>query len=77
MAVDAAGDKLSKQTRALPVDGGDDAATLVAALRFLGQEPPPGLAAVDEIWGWAQANWRLDRVPGVRTMPVPALPANA
>lgn len=74
VAVDAAGDKLSKQTRALPVDGGDDAATLFGALRFLGQEPPRGIAAVDEVWRWARANWRLDRVPRRRAMPLPVNP---
>lgn len=76
VAVDAAGEKLSKQTRALPVDGNDDAATLVAALRFLGQEPPAGLGDVGEIWRWALANWRLDSVPRLRALPAPALPGN-
>ncbi len=75
VVVDAAGEKLSKQTRALPVDGGDDAATLLAALRFLGHEPPGDLADVRAIWGWARTHWRLDRVPRVRAMPVP-LPVN-
>lgn len=76
VAIDAAGEKLSKQTRALPIDGGDDAATLLAALRFLGQEPPSGLGEVGEIWRWMLATWRLDKVPRLRAAPAPGLPGN-
>jgi len=76
VVVDAAGEKLSKQTRALPVDGDDDSATLLAALRFLGQEPPAGLAGVRAIWDWAHEHWRLDRVPRARVLPFPGLPVN-
>lgn len=65
VAVDAAGEKLSKQTLAAPVDIARPAPALVAALAFLGQRPPAelGAAAVREIWRWAAANWRLQRVP--------------
>ena len=68
VAVNAAGEKLSKQTLALPVDGEDAAAMLGAALRFLGHEPPPGLD-VPAAWAWALENWRLDKVPRLRAAP--------
>jgi len=65
VAVNAAGEKLSKQTRAAAVDAARPAPALFAALQFLGQRPPPDLAgaAVAELWRWALANWQLQRVP--------------
>ena len=65
VAVNAAGEKLSKQTRAAPIDVSQPGPTLIAALDFLGQRPPSRLAgaAVAEIWAWARENWRIDRVP--------------
>ena len=65
VVVNADGEKLSKQTRAPAIDAGNAAAVLVAALNFLGQAPPAGLAAapVAEVWAWALAEWRLARVP--------------
>lgn len=65
VAVNAAGEKLSKQTRAAPVDVSRPGAAVFAALEFLGQRPPAELAgaAVPELWNWARANWRLDCVP--------------
>ena len=65
VAVNAAGEKLSKQTLAAPLDLLRPAASVVAALDFLGQSPPADLAAagLDAVWSWARANWRLARVP--------------
>lgn len=73
VAVDAAGAKLSKQTRAAPVDARDPLAALLAAARFLGQHPPAELrrAASADFWHWAHAHWRLDRVPRTLAQPVP------
>ncbi len=67
VAVNARGEKLSKQTLALPVDAAQPLAVLIAALSFLGQRPPRGLerATVRELSAWAIENWRLDRVPRV------------
>jgi glutamyl-Q tRNA(Asp) synthetase len=67
VAVDARGEKLSKQTLALPVDAAQPLPALMAALSFLGQQPPRGLAraTVRELLAWAIENWRLDRVPRV------------
>ena len=65
VAVNAAGEKLSKQTLATPIDVSRPAPALLAALQFLGQRPPPELAdaTVPEMWAWALENWRMDRVP--------------
>lgn len=73
VAVNAQGQKLSKQTLAAPLDERHPVPALVAALRFLGQEPPDGLAtaSVDELWQWAFETWRIDRVPRARTAPAP------
>jgi glutamyl-Q tRNA(Asp) synthetase len=65
VAVNAAGEKLSKQTRAAPVDVSRPGPALFAALEFLGQRPPAELsgASPDELWNWAMRHWRIDRVP--------------
>jgi glutamyl-Q tRNA(Asp) synthetase len=71
VAVNASGEKLSKQTLAPPVDPGQPVPALLAALRFLGQEPPPGLDAgrVEDVWQWASAAWQIACVPHVRQRP--------
>lgn len=63
----AAGEKLSKQTRAPALDLSAPVPQLVSALEFLGQHPPAGLAesTLDEVWHWAIKNWSL---AAVRTM---------
>jgi len=65
VAVNAAGEKLSKQTHAAPVDVSRPGPALFAALEFLGQRPPAELsgASPDELWNWAMRHWRIDRVP--------------
>jgi glutamyl-Q tRNA(Asp) synthetase len=64
VAINAAGEKLSKQTRAAAVDVSRPGPALYAALDFLGQRPPSMLsrAPVNEIWEWARANWGLSQV---------------
>ena len=44
--------------------------TLVRTLAFLGQSPPGELASAcgREVWRWAQANWRPDRIPRVGSL---------
>ncbi|NWG31944.1 MAG: tRNA glutamyl-Q(34) synthetase GluQRS [Rhodocyclaceae bacterium] len=71
VAVDAAGAKLSKQTRAAPLDVRDPVPALVAAARFLGMEPPSCRLASAEFWAWARQSWCLDRVPRVMSLPLP------
>jgi len=65
VVVNAAGEKLSKQTLAPPLDDARPVPALVLALSLLGQAPPAGLAAaaLAEVWAWARAHWRLERVP--------------
>jgi glutamyl-Q tRNA(Asp) synthetase len=72
-AVNALGEKLSKQTHAPALDRQRTAQTLVAALTFLGQLPPAGLgdAGVPDVWAWARANWSREKVPRVRSLPSP------
>jgi glutamyl-Q tRNA(Asp) synthetase len=71
VATNAAGEKLSKQTRAPALMPGQEAAALVAALRFLGQPVPLALAAAApaEVWAWAFAHWSFAAVPRRAGMP--------
>lgn len=73
-AVGAAGEKLSKQTRARPIDGAHAQTALAAALEFLGQEPPADLpdAGLDDLWRWAISNWKRSRLPRCRFAAAPA-----
>jgi glutamyl-Q tRNA(Asp) synthetase len=72
LALDARGQKLSKQTRAAPLDEADPVPVLVKALAFLGQPVPTELALADKdaFWHWAVAHWRPDCIP--RAQPLPA-----
>ena len=71
VAVNDAGEKLSKQTLAPAIDAGKGAKVLVQALRFLGQPAPQELARSSsaEVWAWVRDNWRLDHVPRRRSLP--------
>ncbi len=68
VAVDARGDKLSKQTGARPLDERNPGPALWAALCFLGQQPPPDLARERPalLLDWARSHWRLERAPAVQ-----------
>lgn len=72
VAVNAQGEKLSKQTHAPAIDAAVPLPALIAALHFLGQQPPRELAdhpgirsntALSSLWQWAIANWCIERVP--------------
>jgi glutamyl-Q tRNA(Asp) synthetase len=65
IAVDQRGDKLSKQTLAPALDPHAPVAPLILALRFLGQDVPKEAEGGDvaDLWRWALANWRADRIP--------------
>lgn len=73
-AVNAAGEKLSKQTRAVPIDAARPQAALAAVLGFLGQEPPAELsnADLDSLWRWAVTHWDRSRLPRSRCAAAPA-----
>ena len=64
VAVNAAGEKLSKQTGAATVDASERAAMLRKALRFLGQPETDDLAA-------AIRSWDPARIPACRVLPEP------
>jgi glutamyl-Q tRNA(Asp) synthetase len=70
-AVNAAGEKLSKQTRAAPVNELDPLPALAQAMQFLGQAPPEQLqrATLAEFWDWAISNWRAEHIPRHRSAP--------
>lgn len=72
VAVNAQGEKLSKQTLAQPVGKRDTAATLFDALAFLRQQPPTELrlGTVEEMWAWAIANWQPERLSNCPQIPV-------
>jgi len=72
VAVNAQGEKLSKQTLAAPVDVRDVSNTLWRALKFLRQETPAELASckAEEILDWAIAHWDKDKLKEVLQIPV-------
>ncbi len=65
LAVNSAGYKLSKQNKATAIDVKSPQTALVAALNFLGQQPPSELEAESKeaIITWAIKNWHLNKVP--------------
>jgi len=73
VAINAQGEKLSKQTQAIPLDSHKKAETLCAVLRFLGQATPTDLetAGLDEVWRWAITSWDTGRLPTARQIPAP------
>jgi glutamyl-Q tRNA(Asp) synthetase len=73
VAVNAGGEKLSKQTLAAPLDDNDPVPALWRALEFLGQQPPRELfgSGQAELWQWALRHWSLARVPRQRTLQLP------
>lgn len=65
VVVNKQGEKLSKQTRATPIDLTNPLPQLVATLRLLGQNPPNELVEgdINSFWQWALANWRAEKIP--------------
>lgn len=72
VVANAAGEKLSKQTRAAAIDPAQAAPQLVAALRFLGQPVPDELAraSLAEVWTWALAHWNFARISRQRAVAI-------
>jgi glutamyl-Q tRNA(Asp) synthetase len=64
VAVNAAGEKLSKQTRAPDATAQD----LPRALAFLGHDPPAGIEP-SELLAWAVRAWDVARLPRRRAQP--------
>jgi len=74
VAVDAATEKLSKQTFARDIVADRDNAALLDVLTFLNQLLPesPLDASREELWQWAITHWDPGRVAGNRTRAAPA-----
>lgn len=70
IAVDAAGRKLSKATRADALRLDRPGPTLFRALRALRQSPPAALEAAPlaTLWSWALESWRLERLCTVESV---------
>lgn len=67
LAVQVNGQKLSKQNHAKAIDTKHASRNLWHGLEFLGQNPPPTLAAssTHEILDWGLHNWRRDEIEGL------------
>jgi len=72
VAVNAAGEKLSKQTHAPALDLEQPLPTLYDALVVLGQNPPPELLQGDlsSLWHWALRHWDPAGLPRRLTLPM-------
>lgn len=74
IALNAAGEKLSKQTLAPGVQANRAAAVLTGVLAFLGHAPPYEAAAegVGALWQWAVPNWRRERLAHILAAAAPS-----
>ena len=71
VAIDARGEKLSKQTGAAPLSG-EPLPALLGAWRFLDQAAPPAPpASVHGFWHWAHRLWNARALPPVTMLPAP------
>ena len=70
VANNAAGQKLSKQNLAQPLDEQRPVPQIIEALRFLGQQPPPELhdATLPELLQWAEENWHPEQIARQRAI---------
>jgi glutamyl-Q tRNA(Asp) synthetase len=71
VAVNADGQKLSKNTGAAGVPVTGISRVLTRSLEALGQKPPADLAAcsTEDVWAWAEQHWHIDalmRVPVIQ-----------
>jgi glutamyl-Q tRNA(Asp) synthetase len=68
VAVDATGQKLSKQSHAPPIDPRDPLPALMRSLEFLGQRPPADLpgSGLEAVLSWAVRHWSSAALRGVR-----------
>ncbi|MEW6512700.1 MAG: tRNA glutamyl-Q(34) synthetase GluQRS [Pseudomonadota bacterium] len=69
VAVDPAGQKLSKQTLAAPIDVRDPWPAMHAAAVFLGMPSPECRLASADFWAWAREHWSFATVPRVMSLP--------
>jgi len=72
IAIDAHGEKLSKQTAAPPLPV-DPLPALLQAWRFLDQPMPSSPpSSIDSFWHWAHRAWNARVLPPVTMLPAPA-----
>jgi glutamyl-Q tRNA(Asp) synthetase len=66
LVTEPGGTKLSKTTRAVPLDSSGAPRALTSTLTLLAQAPPPGLAdsSIKDVWNWAVANWKPQALAG-------------
>ena len=69
VAVNAAGEKLSKQTQAAAIDRAQALPALTSALQRLGQQPA-AVGSIAELWAWAIPHWRRENIPRQRALPM-------
>ena len=62
VVLNAAGDKLSKQTKAAPVDDSKALANLRTCMELLALHPPKDCFDLDELLEWAIQHWDLGRI---------------
>ncbi len=62
LVLDEQGNKLSKQSLALPVGSKNPVPALVEALRFLGQPVPETPLSLPDLWTWAISHWDLSQI---------------
>ena len=72
VAVNEAGEKLSKQTHAAPLDLSRPASALWQALDHLQQSPPQSLlhASIDDVWSWASEHWQTASLSGLMSVEI-------
>jgi glutamyl-Q tRNA(Asp) synthetase len=72
VVVNEAGEKLSKQTGARPLDLSQPASVLWQALDLLQQSPPQSLKAssIDDIWSWAGEHWQPASMNGLSSVEI-------
>lgn len=72
VASNQAGEKLSKQTLAKPIDVQHANLDLWQALYFLGQNPPETIKrdSLANIWQWARVHWNVQAIPKSRSIPI-------
>jgi len=73
VVVNPDGKKLSKQSWSPQISHSKKRDTLILALRFLGQNPPPSsdFSTVDDIWSWSVKNWNSSNIPKTLTQAIP------
>jgi len=74
VVINAAGEKLSKQTHAARAEPQAAGLNLIAVLRFLGQHPPASLSRESPaaILAWSVQHWNPSAMPSARAVPAPS-----